>query len=285
MNDSFGFAITLVLIAAFLHALWNALIKGAPDRAAMMGLINVGHGILGVGLAIAYLPPAAESWRFLAGSTLIHFFYYGFLLRAYRYGDLSQVYPIARGIAPILVASGGQVFAGEVLPPIAWAGILLVSLGIGIIFISQQGKKTDRRAIIAALLVGFTIAAYSIVDGLGVRLADSPIGYIGWLFMLECISGFALLIWRWDFVKKMRWKSYAVGLVGGLVSASAYGLAIYAKSLTSLGLVSAIRESSVIIAALIGVIYFGERPWKPRILAALVVAMGVILIATTAQQT
>lgn len=249
----------------------------------MMGLINVGNGILGFAMAIAFLPPASESWRFLIASTLIHFFYYGFLLRAYRFGDLSQVYPIARGIAPILVASGAQVFAGEVLPPIAWLGIVLVSLGIAIIFLSQQGTKPDQRAIIAALLVGCTIAAYSVVDGLGVRLAQSPLGYIGWLFVLECVSGFALLIWRWNFVKKMRWKCYAMGIAGGLVSAGAYGMAIYAKSLISLAMVSAIRESSVIIAALIGVIYFGERPWKPRLLAALVVAAGVILMASSGQ--
>ncbi len=285
MNESFSFAVTLVLIAACLHAFWNALIKGSSDRAAMMGLINVGHGILGAAMAIVYLPPAVASWRFLVASTLIHFFYYGFLLRAYRYGDLSQVYPIARGIAPILVASGAQIFAGEVLPVMAWLGILLVSLGIAIIFLYQQGQKPDKRAVTAAILVGCTIAAYSIVDGLGVRVAQSPLGYIGWLFVLECVSGFALLAWRWQVVKKMRWKTYAIGIAGGLVSAGAYGLAIYAKSLTSLGMVSAIRESSVIIAALIGVIYFGERPWKPRLLAAFVVALGVILMATSGQQT
>ncbi len=284
MNEPFSFAITLVLIAAFLHALWNALIKGASDRMAMMGLLNVGHAILGIALAIKFLPPAVESWRFLIASTFIHFFYYGFLLRAYRFGDLSQVYPIARGVAPILVASSAQIFAGEVLPPIAWLGIVLVSLGIGIIFISQQGEKPDRRAVIAALVVGCTIAAYSVVDGLGVRAAQSPLGYIGWLFVLEAFAGVALLGMRWQYVKKMRWKTYAIGIAGGLISAGAYGMAIYAKSLTSLGMVSAIRESSVIIAALIGVIYFGERPWKPRLLAAAVVAIGVILIAVSGQE-
>ncbi len=281
MADQFSFAITLVLIAAFLHALWNALIKGAADRAVMMGLLNVGHGILGAAMVIAFLPPAIESWRFLLASTLIHYFYYGFLLRAYHYGDLSQVYPIARGIAPILVALGGQVFAGEILPLIAWAGIFLISGGISIIYFSRQKQDVDNRAIISALIVGFTIAAYSVVDGLGVRIAVNPLGYIGWLFVLEFASGVGLLVWRRKHLHLITLKTGVMGLAGGIISAIAYGLAIYAKSLTSLGLVSAVRESSVIIAALIGVLYFGERPWKPRILAAAIVACGVILIAST----
>ena len=274
------FAVLLVLIAAVLHALWNALIKGAADRIIMMGLINVGHGVLGIFMIMLFLPPAAESWIFIAASTFIHFFYYAFLLRAYQYGDLSHVYPIARGVAPPLVALGALIFANEMLPPIGWLGILLVTFGIGIIYFSQDDTHTDNRAVIAALGTGVTIAAYSIADGLGVRVANSALGYIGWLFVLEFISGFGLLFLRRQHVQHLNAKTYAIGIAGGLVSATAYGMAIYAKNLTTLGTVSAIRESSVIIAALIGVIWFHERPWKPRLLAACVVATGVILLAT-----
>lgn len=280
--ESSQFAIILILCAALLHALWNALIKGSADRALTLGLINIGHGITGGIMLFFVLPPASESWPFIVASTIIHFFYYAFLLAAYRVGDLSQVYPIARGVAPVLVALGAQFFAGEVLPPIAWAGILLVSMGIFLIFLARHPERANRGAVIAALFTGFSIAAYSVTDGLGVRAAAHPLGYIAWLFFLEWFSGIFFLVYRRQILRELDLRFYLVGLAGGIISALAYGLAIYAKNLTTLGTVSAIRESSVIIAALIGVIWFKERPWKVRIAAALVVAAGVILLASAA---
>ena len=280
MGPPTTFAIALVLCAAVLHAFWNAMIKGSSDRILTMGLINIGHAVPSLIIVALYLPPASESWPFLVALTGIHFFYYGFLLVSYRFGDLSHVYPIARGIAPVMVALGAQYFAGEILPPMAWAGILLVSFGIGTLFLERSGKPLHPAAIVAALLTGVTIASYSVVDGLGVRASGSPLGYIGWLFVLESIAGFGFLFYRRKLLKTTSWKRYAIGLTGGFVSGLAYGLAIYAKSLTTLGTVSAIRESSVIIAALIGIIWFGERPWQLRIVAAVIVACGVILLAT-----
>ena len=280
MGAPSAFAIGLILTAAVLHALWNALIKGSPDRALSMGLINIGHGVIGLAMVLAFAPPAAESWPFIAASTFIHFFYYGFLILAYRHGDLSQVYPIARGIAPVLVALGAQGFAGEVLPAQAWAGILMVSGGIGLLFMVPKAKQTRPIAVASALAVGATIAAYSVADGMGVRLAESRFGYIGWLFLLECIAAFWFMGYRRKVLRMVTLKTWAIGILGGLISAAAYGLAIFAKSLTTLGTVSAIRESSVIIAALIGVIWFHERPWKIRVAAGAVVAAGVIVLAT-----
>lgn len=272
-------ALSLILSAAVLHATWNAIIKGSADRALAMGLLNLGHAGLGLVLILLYAPPAAEAWPFIIASTFIHFFYYGFLLWAYRHGDLSQVYSIARGIAPVLVALGAQVFADEFLPPIAWAGILLVSFGISVLFFGRRHNAASAQAISAAVLTGIAIASYSIVDGLGVRASQSPLGYIGWLFLLECIPGVFFIVYRRKHLSGIQTKILTIGIGGGLLSAVAYGLAIYAKSLTSLGTVSAIRESSVIIAALIGVIWFKERPWKLRMVAATIVACGVILLA------
>ncbi len=282
MEDPTTFAIMLVLAAALLHALWNAMIKGSSDRVLAMGLINLGHFLPSLIVVFLYLPPAREAWPFLAASTGIHFFYYGFLLLAYRFGDLSHVYPIARGVAPVMVAFGAQLFAGEFLPPVAWAGILLVSFGIGTLFLDRRNGKIPPNAVIAAVLTGITIAAYSIADGMGVRASGSPLGYIGWLFVLESIAGFGFLFYRRKILSDVSLKRYAIGLSGGLISGLAYGLAIYAKNLTTLGTVSAIRESSVIIAALIGVFWFGERPWQLRLIAAVIVACGVILLAASA---
>lgn len=272
-------ALSLILSAAVLHATWNAIIKGSANRGLAMGLLNLGHAALGLVLVLLYAPPAAEAWPFIIASTFIHFFYYGFLLWAYRHGDLSHVYPIARGIAPVLVALGAQVFADEILPPVAWAGILLVSFGISTLFFGRKDKAANPQAVSAAILTGIAIASYSVVDGLGVRASQSPLGYIGWLFVLECIPGVFFIAYRRNNWIGIKTRILTIGIGGGLLSAVAYGLAIYAKSLTSLGTVSAIRESSVIIAALIGVIWFKERPWKLRMLAAIIVAGGVVLLA------
>lgn len=273
------FVIALVLAAALLHATWNAIVKGSADRLLALAMVNLGHILVGVVLVALYAPPAREAWGFIAASTFIHFFYYGFLLMAYRLGDFSQVYPIARGVAPVLVALGAWVFAGEVLPPLAWAAILIISAAIAAQAFGRRRVDLQSGAVVAALLTGLTIAAYSVADGLGVRASGSPLGYIGWLFLLEGFSIVALFWLGRSRLRALRVKSWVIGVTGGLLSSLAYGLAIYAKSLTTLGSVSAIRETSVVMAALIGIVWFGERPWKLRLASAAVVAAGIILLA------
>jgi len=268
--------LTLVLTAAFLHAFWNALVKGASDQTLVLGLVNTGHGLFGLAMVLAFLPPAVESWPYLVASTIIHFFYYGFLLLSYRFGD---VYPIARGISPPVVALSAWIFAGEILPAMAWVGIVMVSSGIAMLVFARRSGLANGKAIAAAIVTGLIIASYTVVDGLGVRLSQNPLGYIGWLFLLEWISSFYIFYVRRGALRTATWKVYWTGIFGGLVSSLAYGLAIYAKSLAPLGAVSAIRESSVIIAAIIGVLWFGERPWKIRVASAIIVVAGVVTIA------
>ena len=279
MGPNSELALALVLSAAFLHAFWNALIKGARDRVISLALLNLGHGLFGLVLMLNYAPPAPASWLFIFLSTVIHYFYYGFLLLSYRTGDLSHAYPIARGVAPVLVAVGGVIFAGQFLPLAAWAGIFLISFGIGILVLFNDKAGSDTSAIVFACLTGVTIAAYTIVDGLGVRNSQSPLGYIGWLFFMESFSFPVVLYLGRKNLGRFRLKDCALSGVGGIISATAYGLAIYAKGIAPFGAVSAIRESSVIIAALIGVLWFGERPWRPRLLAAIIVVAGVLFLA------
>ena len=285
MGSQPEFALTLVLSAAILHALWNALMKRSPDRFIALAMLNFGHGLPALVMVFYLLPPVRESWSFLIGSTFVHFFYYGFLLLSYRFGDLSQVYPIARGIAPLCVALGAWFFAGEVLTLQVWWGILLITGGIGLLFFARDTNKssgkTNTMAIMAALATGLTIASYTVLDGLGVRASQNALGYIAWLFLLEWPFAIGLLYYRRNILTKIPANVYWTGLLGGVVSAIAYGLAIYAKSIAPLGAVSAVRESSVIIAAMIGVIWFGERPWKLRMAAAIVVVLGVVVLAQT----
>lgn len=274
-----GFALSLVLTAAVLHALWNAIVKGAGERALVMGTVAFAHVVVGAA-ALLFVPmPAPAAWPYLAASALIHYAYFAFLFLSYRHGDLSQVYPIARGVAPLLVALGALALAGEMLPPAGWAGVIAVSLGIATLALGRNGAlKASRFAVLSALATGMMIASYSVVDGLGIRLSQAPAGYIAWIFALELPIPISILWHRGARAGPLPRRTLAIGFVGGLLSVGAYALALYAKTIAPLAAVSAVRESSVIIAALIGVWLFGERPWQRRVVAALIVVLGVVLI-------
>jgi drug/metabolite transporter (DMT)-like permease len=270
--------LTIVLTAALLHALWNALVKASGDRAVTLGLVALGHCLPAVFLMPFVPVPAMEAIPYIIASTVIHWGYYYYLNTSYRFGDLSLIYPIARGCAPVMVALGAMVWADERLSLIAWIGILTVSAGIMIL---ATVRHADKRGIIAALVTSAFIAAYSIVDGIGIRASGTPIGYVVWLFAAEvCVAGFVLTT-RFDRAKAMATRKCLIGLAGGVISGLAYGLALFAKTLAPIGMVSAVRETSVIFAALIGVIWMGEGPPQRRLIAAGVVAVGVMILATS----
>ena len=268
--------ISIVLFAALLHATWNALVKGSHDRTAALAYISMGHVIPGA-ILVMFLPMVApEAWPFIIASTVIHWGYYYALNVSYRLGDLSLIYPIARGLAPVLIALGAQYWAAEILPVQAWVGIIVVSFGILILALKQT--NTSSRPIVAAVITSMFIAAYSIVDGIGIRVSGSPVSYIGWLFVAEIFVPLFVLA---RFPKRLihfGTRTSLLALAGGIMSGLAYGLVLYAKTLVPLGVVSALRETSVIFAALIGVFVMGERPIKRRILAATVVAVGVVIL-------
>lgn len=266
----------IVLLAALLHALWNALVKTSGDRAVTLGLVATGHCLPAFALMPFFPIPAAEAFPFIIASTVIHWAYYYGLNIAYRFGDLSLIYPIARGTAPVMVALGAMVWADESLSLWAWIGILTVSAGIMVL---AAIRHADKRGIAAALATSAVIAAYSVVDGMGIRVSGTPIGYVVWLFAAEiCVAAFVIAT-RFDRVRKIGQRSLALGLAGGVISGVAYGLALFAKTLAPIGIVSAVRETSVIFAALIGVIWLREGPANRRLIAAFVVALGVMILA------
>jgi drug/metabolite transporter (DMT)-like permease len=281
-----GTALAIVLLAAVLHAVWNAMIKASGDRAVSLGLIALGHTLLG-GVATLFVPlPSAAAFVFILASTVVHCLYYLLIFHAYRLGDLSLVYPIGRGSAPVLVTLGAFLALGETIPAGGWAGVFAVSCGV--LLVTWRGGRhapprsleaSSRPAILLALATGATIASYSVIDGVGARTAGDTATYVAWLFLFEgVIFAWFLATRPLDFAT-LRARSWAIGLAGGFISAAAYGLAIHAKTIAPIGLVSALRETSVIFAAGIGVVLLGERPWQPRLLAAAVVAAGIVLIA------
>jgi drug/metabolite transporter (DMT)-like permease len=275
-----GFALGLVLFAALLHATWNAMVRGGSDRALTLAGVAMAHAIVGVVFIALAPPPAPESWPWLITSALVHYVYYWLLFRAYREGDLSQVYPISRGMSPALVTLAAMVLIGETLPAIGLAGVALVSCGIAILAFSSRGK--GRAPLWFAIALGITIAIYSVSDGIGIRASDSLMGYMGWLFLSEALVPMVVLGLRQRRRQPVAARVLALGLLGGVFSVSAYGIALYVKTIAPIGAVAAVRESSVIIAALIGVFVFGERPAGLRLVAATVVGVGVIALAMSA---
>lgn len=268
--------LAIVLVAAVLHAVWNALVKTSHDRAITLGLVAAGHCIPALALMPFVPVPVAAAFPFIIASTVIHWGYYYFLNISYRFGDLSLIYPIARGTAPVMVALGAMIWADEILSLWAWIGILTVSAGI---LILAAVRYADKRGMGAALLTSGIIAAYSVVDGIGIRISGTPIGYVVWLFAAEIFVAVFVIATRFDRARAISAKARVLGLTGGLISGLAYALALFAKTLAPIGIVSAVRETSVIFAALIGVYWLGEGPARRRLVAASVVALGVILLA------
>ncbi len=274
----------LVLPAALMHAGWNTAVKTGADRLLTYALVGFSGGLAAL-LLVPFAPlPDPESWRFILASVALHCGYKFFLLQAYRLGDLSYVYPLARGTAPLAVAALSGVVAGE--RPAGWelAGVLAISFGV--ISIAAGGGRPQRRdAAPAAFAVatGLFIASYTLVDGVGVRLAGSRLGYIAWLHLLDAfpIVLAALLLRRGRAMGGLRteWKR---GAAGGLLNLGAYGLVIWALSLGAMAPVAALRETGVIFATLIGTVFLGE-PFGPRRLpSALLIAVGIVLLGVAA---
>jgi drug/metabolite transporter (DMT)-like permease len=260
-----------------MHASWNALLRGGADRAQTMLVMNVTIGTAGVIMvAFAGLPSSASA-PFVVASGLIHLIYNALLVRMYRSGDLGETYPIARGTSPALVAFGGSLFAGE------WMG-LINSIGIGLvctgIFMLASARAGSLRAMNLpwALATGVSIAAYTVIDGIGVRASGNWVGFTGAMF------AFFLLVPLWYLARGQR-AMFAIPMAeagkaagGGLISLLAYGAIIWAMQANPMGAVSALRETSVVFAALLGAVFLGERLTMLRVAACCVIAAGAICV-------
>jgi drug/metabolite transporter (DMT)-like permease len=277
--DAFVFA--AVLFAAACHAGWNAAIKRGLDPLATTVVISVGAALV----AAAFLPlvgvPAAASWPWCAASVLIHLFYFAALIESYRAGDLGQVYPIARGSAPLMTAAATTVFVGERLGILGWFGIIL--LVAGVLLLSLRGgrdlARLDRKAIGFALFTAVTICAYSVVDGLGARLAGSANAYTVALFVgIAPVMVIYALARRGAAATLAIGRHWGLGLAGGTLQLGSYGIAIWAMTVAPIAIVAALRETSVLFGAAIAVIFLKEPLRASRIVAAVMIVAGLALI-------
>lgn len=270
-----------VLFAAALHAGWNALLKLKLEPLLAITLVSVGAGLVAVPL-LPFVPfPDAAAWPFIAGSLVIHLAYYVTLGEAYRTGDLSQVYPIARGTAPLLTAGGAALVLGENLSPVGWAGIVLLAAGVVMLSLrgGRSGARIESRAVVFALLTALSIAAYTVIDGTGARHTASVLSYIGWLCAADGLMmlTFGALRFRGGMRDALA-GNWLVIVGGGALSTGAYGIAIWAMTKAPIALVAALRETSVLFAALIGVVLLREPLAPLRLLATVVVLAGVMLV-------
>jgi drug/metabolite transporter (DMT)-like permease len=271
--------LTLVLLAAALHASWNALVKAGGDPFVRLALLNLVSGLCALPLVLLVALPATASWPYLLGSVAIHFGYNLALAYGYRFGDLSHVYPIARGIAPPLVALGAWLMAGESPGPLGALAIVVISGAIASLAFTPGWRLGPLAPVWFALATGLTIAGYTICDGIGGRAAGDVLGYIAWLFVLNAVPfGLIVALWRrHDLAVQLR-ASWRASVLGGVFALVAYGLVIWAMSRAPMVNVSALRETSVIMAALIGTRLLREPFGRRRVVAASVVALGVVLL-------
>ena len=273
-----------VLLAAVTHASWNAIAHKITDKLVAFTLIAGGGVVIGAVIAPFAAFPAAEAWPYLLASALVHVVYFALLMTSFRLGDFGQAYPIARGTAPLVVAVLAAFVAHEVPDGWAAAGIALSCAGLtGVALWGLRGHRPNWAAIGAALATGLSIAAYTVLDGLGVRASGSSLGYIAWLMMVEGLAIPAYAVWRWRRETVAVLRPFAgLGLLGAALSVAAYGLVLWAQTKAELAPISALRESSIIVGAAIGAVFFKERFGAPRIVAAalLVVGIGMMLHAS-----
>jgi drug/metabolite transporter (DMT)-like permease len=271
--------LALVLLAAALHASWNALVKVGGDPFVRLAAINLVSGLCALPMVFLVTLPAAASWPYLLGSVTIHLAYNITLAYGYRHGDLSHVYPIARGAAPPLVALGAWLMAGESPGLVGVLAIVVISGAIASLAFTDRWRLGPLAPVWLALATGLSIAGYTICDGLGGRASDSVLGYIAWLFVIDAVPfGLIVAFWRrHDLADQLR-ASWRASLLGGILAVAAYGLVIWAMSRAPMASVSALRETSVIMAALIGTRLLREPFGTRRVVAAGIVALGVVLL-------
>lgn len=270
-----------VLFAAACHAGWNALIKVGLDPLVTTTLIGVGAAAV----SVIFLPlagmPAPPAWPWLTASAIIHLLYFAALIESYRAGDLGQVYPIARGSAPLMTAIVSVAFVGEHLSPRGWTGI--VTLAAGVLLLSAHGGRDmmqlDRRSVGYALLTALAICAYSVTDGIGARVSRNSQSYALWLFVANAVVLVPYALWRdWKSVNAAVHRFWLRGLAGGALQALSYGIALWAMTLAPIAIVASLRETSVLFGTIIATLLLKEPLRMARIAAAVLIVCGIVLI-------
>ncbi len=267
-----------VLFAAFLHAGWNALVKTGGDKFQAMLILSTSQGVMGLLMTLVLPLPQGRVWLWLLASGVVHSLYKFFLSSAYEHGDLSRVYPIARGLAPMLVALVGVFYLADELSALEYLGI--AALGTGIIamargvFSNGESRYMLRFAFASALMT----ACYSLIDGLGARVAGDATVFVAWMFLIDGVVFGSWALWRrGSSVLAAKRRVWLRGCMAGGASLGAYWIAVWAMTQAPIALVTALRETSILFAVLIGVVVFRERFDRAKAVATVLIVGGVVL--------
>lgn len=263
-----------VLLGAALHATWNAVVKGGADKLLSTVLVAAASGLIALPFLAALPLPAPAAWPFIATSAVVQVLYFALVAGAYKATDMSQAYPLMRGLAPALVASFGVLFLGEHLSPAAWAGIALISGGVFGMALAWRGRAS-RKGTLIAVGNAAVIASYTLIDGAGVRLSGAPVAYAMWLFLLNALPlvAWALLARRRALLAALR-RDWRLGLVGGAGNLGSYGLALWAMTHAPVAMVAALRETSILFGMAIAGLVLGERIGPVRLACAALILAG-----------
>lgn len=267
-----------VLFAALLHAGWNALIKSGASKLTGILIMTVVQGWFGLAIALSRPFPAGEVWPWLVASGVFHAGYKLFLGYAYEQGDLSRVYPIARGAAPMIVAAIGAFALSDEVSVLEYAAIVFLGAGIALMARGAFQNGESLRLVPLALASAVATAGYSLVDGLGARVSGDAVAYVGWLFALDMVLFTPLIVaLRGPTVLRARARDWRLGALAALASYGAYAIAVWAMTVAPIALVAALRETSILFAVLIGWLVMGDRMDRTKAIAATIIVTGVVL--------
>jgi drug/metabolite transporter (DMT)-like permease len=267
-----------VLAAAFLHALWNAMIKVGASKVGGMLILSLVE--VPIGLAVAATRPGlvAAAWPWVIAAAATHFAYKLFLTFAYERGDLSRVYPIARGTAPMIVGVVGAIWLADPMRGMEYAGVFVLGLGILLMARGAMTGGEDRRLLPFALGSAVATATYTLIDGLGARVSGDAVAYIAWVFVADgFLFPIAMIATRgWSVVPRDR-RPWAMGSLASAASYGAYSVSVWAMTVAPIALVAALRETSILFAVLMGWLVFGEKMDRGKAVAAGLIVGGVVL--------
>ena len=274
---SFG-VLLAVLGAAFLHALWNALIKVGTSKLGGMVILSLTEVPIGLAIAATRPMPAPEVWPWVIAAGCTHFAYKFFLTYAYDRGDLSRVYPIARGAAPMIVALVGAATLADAVTTHEYLGIVLLGAGILLMARGVFAQGEERRMLPFAIGSACATATYTLIDGLGARISGDAVAYVAWVFVADgLIFSTVMLSLRGPDILPRDRRSWGLASVASASSYGAYAVSIWAMTIAPIAVVAALRETSILFAVLIGWLVFGERMDRGKMMAAGLIVGGVML--------
>ena len=276
-----GGVLLIVLFGAFLHASWNAIVKGSGDKFFSAASVTSAAGLIAL-FTLPFLPlPNPASWGYILASTVTQIFYMSLVAAAYKSGDMSEAYPIMRGTPPLIVALVSGPLVGEIMGWQSWLGIALICSGVLAMALDARRRNhgtSSRTALLALANAGF-IASYTIIDGLGVRVSGEPLSYTLWLFLINAmpLTGWALYREPDRFIQYLR-NHWRPAMIGGVGTLGSYGLALWAMTMAPIAVVAALRETAILFGVLISALVLKEKVGLPRFVAAGFIVLGAIAL-------